>query len=119
MSEKIEKYYTQEQLDYLAKRREEVGEERIKEVEAEWPRLMEEVKTEMEKGTPPEDPRARELARRWMGLIEEFTGGDPGIERSLNDLWNGETEVHGIQTAGAREMGEYISKAMAASREDE
>lgn len=119
MSEKIEKYYTPEQPEWLARRREEVGEERIKEVEAEWPRLMEEVRVEMEKGTPPEDPKARELARRWMGLVNEFTGGNPGIERSLGNLWNEETEVHGIETAGAREMGEYISKAMAASKENE
>ncbi len=119
MSENIEKYYTREQLDYLAKRREEVGEERIKEVGAEWPRLMAEVRAEMERGTPPEDPRARELARRWMGLVEEFTGGDPGIERSLNNVWNEETEIHAMRAADVRGMGEYISKAMAASKENE
>lgn len=113
MSENIEKHYTKEQLDYLARRREEVGEERIKEVEAEWPRLMEEVRAEMDKGTPPEDPKARELARRWMGLVKEFTGGDPGIERSLSNVWSEDTE-----TAGRRGMGEYISKAMAADNED-
>lgn len=120
--ENVEKYYTQEQLDYLAKRREEVGEERIKEVEAEWPRLMAEVRAEMEKGTPPEDPKARELARRWMGLVEEFTGGDPGIERTLNNLSGDRRKNQGdedSETRKRREMFDYISKAMAASNENE
>lgn len=119
MSENIEKHYTQEQLDYPARRREIVGEQRIKEVEAEWPRLMDEVRTEMGKGAPPEDPKAQELARRWMGLVAEFTGGDPGIERSLNNVWNNEEEIRSPQTQDNRAMFDYIQKAMAASSENE
>jgi hypothetical protein len=34
-----EKYYTSEQMDYWSKRREEVGQERIRKAEAEWTRL--------------------------------------------------------------------------------
>lgn len=117
MSEKIEKYYTPEQLEQLEERRREVGEERIKEVEAEWPRLMEEVRAEMEAGTDPADERAQSLARRWMGLVGEFTGGDPGIQRSLNNMWSQEENIHGMETGPMREMGEYISRAMAASED--
>ncbi len=112
-----EKYYTPEQLEELKQRRETVGEERIREVEAEWPRLMEEVRVEMERGTDPADPRVQELARRWMGLVAEFTGGDPGIERSLRNLYQGEQEVHGMQTGPMREMGEYVGRAFAASKQ--
>ena len=115
MSERIEKYYTPEQLEQLEERRSEVGEERIKEVEAEWPRLMEEVRTEMEAGTDPADEKVQRLARRWMGLVNEFTGGDPGIQRSLNNMWSQEESIHGMETDPMREMGEYISRAMAAS----
>src|SRR5437868_9562296 len=43
----IEKYYTPEQLEQLKKRGEAVGAERIREVEAEWPRLIAQVKAEM------------------------------------------------------------------------
>lgn len=109
----FEKYYTREQLDQLAQRREEVGEARIREVEAEWPKLMEEVRVEMEKGTDPSHPRVQELARRWQGLINEFTGGDPGIKRSLGKLYASEDEVAGMQTGPMREMGEYIARAAA------
>lgn len=40
MSESIEKYYTAEQLGQLERRKQEVGEQRIQEVQAEWPTLI-------------------------------------------------------------------------------
>src|SRR5262249_30294735 len=49
----FEKYYTPEQLKELKERAEKIGPARIKEVEAEWPKLMAEVRAEMEKGTDP------------------------------------------------------------------
>ena len=112
----FEKYYTPEQLRQLEERRKSVGEERIREVEGEWPRLMAEVQAEMERGTDPSDPRVQELARRWKSLVEEFTGGDPGITQSLNNLYENETEVRGMDVAGMRPMMEYIQKAGATDR---
>ncbi len=107
----VEKYYTPEQLEQLKARREHVGEERIRQVEHEWPALIAEVKAEMEKGTDPSDPRVRELARRWQGLVNEFTGGDPGIARSLANLYQNEPSVRqysGVDTA----VFAYIARAM-------
>jgi MerR family transcriptional regulator, thiopeptide resistance regulator len=118
MSERLDKYYTPEQLEYLERRRSEVGEERIREVEAEWATLIEAVRAEMEAGTDPSAERVQVLARRWMGLVEEFTAGDPGIERSVGNMWQQENEIHGIDTAKMREMMAYVSEAMAASNDD-
>jgi DNA-binding transcriptional MerR regulator len=112
----ISKYYTPEQWEELKERREAVGEERIREVEAEWPRLMAEVRAEMEKGTDPSDPHVRELARRWMGLVEEFTGGNPEIAKSVRNVWEQEESIHGMETAPVREMMAYIQKALASER---
>ncbi|HEX6372151.1 MAG TPA: MerR family transcriptional regulator [Longimicrobium sp.] len=109
----FEKYYTPEQMDYLAQRREQVGEARIKEVEAEWPRLMDQVRAEMDAGTDPCDPRMQELARRWKGLIEEFTGGNEGIRQSLGNLYQNESTVHGMDVAGMRPLMEYVGRAWA------
>jgi MerR family transcriptional regulator, thiopeptide resistance regulator len=109
----FEKYYTPEQMDYLAQRREQVGEGRIKEVEAEWPRLMAEVRAEMEAGTDPCDPRVQEMARRWKGLIEEFTGGNEGIRQSLGNLYQSENAVHGMDMSAMRPMMEYVGRAWA------
>jgi MerR family transcriptional regulator, thiopeptide resistance regulator len=87
----IERYYTEEQLRDLARRREELGEEAIKKVEDEWQQLFVEVKAEIERGTPVDGPAARALALRWRDLTEKtvagFTGGDAGIRSSLDRLY--------------------------------
>ena len=71
----------------------------------------------MEKGTDPADPKVQALARRWMDLVNEFTGGDPGIARSLGRFWKeqGDDIVarHGMQY-DPRDVSEYIGQAMAA-----
>ena len=112
----FEKYYTPEQMDYLAQRREQVGDARIKEVEAEWPRLMDQVRAEMDAGTDPCDPRVQEMARRWKGLIEEFTGGNEGVRQSLGNLYQNESTVHGMDVAGMRPLMEYVGKAVSAAK---
>ena len=113
----MEKYYTPEQLEELKRRGEEIGQERIRQVEAEWPDLMAKVRAEMDRGTDPTSETVRALARRWMELVREFTGGNPGIERSLGQVWQEEEEnVHGIETAPMREMMAYVQKALAAER---
>jgi DNA-binding transcriptional MerR regulator len=119
MSERIERYYTPEQLEYLEQRRRELGEDRIRAGEEEWPRLIEQVRAEMEAGTDPADERVQLLVRRWMELVQEFTGGDPGIERALGNMWRQEESIHGMETGPMREMGEYVSRALAASERPE
>lgn len=115
MSENIEKHYTAEQLEQLEDRKQELGEERIREVEAEWPRLIGQVEAEMKAGTDPANERVQELARRWMELVEEFTGGDAGISQSLGNVWQDEESVGGMDTAHMRKLMDYIGKANAAS----
>jgi MerR family transcriptional regulator, thiopeptide resistance regulator len=117
MSERLDRYYTPEQLEYLEERRREVGEERIRQAEAEWARLIDRVRAEMEAGTDPSNERVQALARRSMELLQEFTGGDPGIERSLSNMWRQEENIHGFDTREMREMMAYVSEAMAASKE--
>ena len=112
---RMERYYTAEQLEQLKARREEVGEERIREVEGEWPRLIAEVKAELEAGSDPASPRMQELARRWNGLVEEFTGGDPGIAASLQRTYQEEPAVReraGVDPA----LFEYVGRAIAATQ---
>jgi DNA-binding transcriptional MerR regulator len=112
----FEKYYTPDQLQELEARRQQVGEERIREVEGEWPELMAAVRSEMDRGTDPGDERVQRLAQRWTGLVREFTGGNPGIEKSLRTLYQQEPRVAGMDTGSMREMGEYISRAVAAGK---
>jgi DNA-binding transcriptional MerR regulator len=113
----IENYYTPEQTEPLRKRAEQVGAERIKQVEAEWPELIAQVRAAMERGADPASPEVQALARRWMGLINEFTGGDAGIERSAGRMWkeqgNNIVARHG-SAYDWRGLSEYIGQAIAA-----
>jgi DNA-binding transcriptional MerR regulator len=119
MSERLERYYTPEQLKYLEQRRREVGEERIRQAEAEWAELIERVRAEMEAGTDPSNERVQALARRSMELVEEFTGGDPGIERSVSNMWQEEETIHGIDAREMRAMMAYVSRAMDAGGDED
>jgi DNA-binding transcriptional MerR regulator len=87
----IERYYTEEQLRALARRRDELGEAAIREVEQAWAALFAEVKAELERGTAPEAPAAQRLAQRWSELrqrtVAGFSGGDAGIEASLGRMY--------------------------------
>ena len=112
----MDKYYTPEQMEEIKRRGEEVGTERIRQVEAEWPELIAKVRAEMDRGTDPKSEVVQGLARRWMSLVREFTGGNPDIERSLGRMWQGEENIHGIETAPMREMMAYIQKALEAEK---
>lgn len=113
----FEKYYTKEQLAELAERREQFGEEAIKEVEAEWPRLIAAVRAELERGTDPADPSVQALARRWKELIEMFTGGDPGIAKALETAYQNEPQAR-QQMGLDQDLHDYVSRAWAAADSD-
>lgn len=51
-----DKYFTPEQMEQLAQRSKQVGSQRIREVEAEWPALMAEVREAMARGDDPAGP---------------------------------------------------------------
>lgn len=115
----IEKYYTPEQLEWLKERRQRLGEERIRQVEAEWPKLLAEVRAEMDAGSDPASTPVQALAQRWLTLVHEFTGGDPGIEKSLQAMYQQEQTIHGMEVGAMRPVMEYIAKAIAAAKKAE
>lgn len=85
-----EKYYTEDQLERLKRRGEELGPERIAEVQREWTELFETLREAQGAGVAPEDPsldRVRAHARELVGM---FTGGEPDIAASLGRMWNSE-----------------------------
>lgn len=116
-----EKYYTPEQLKQLERRAEEVGQERIQEVQREWTELFAAYTRAMEAGTDPESEQVKALARKSRALVAEFTGGDPGIRRSLETMYREEgpapLEGHGMQMAPG--LWEYMGRARAALEADE
>jgi DNA-binding transcriptional MerR regulator len=113
----VDKYYTPEQMEKIRQQGEKIGEARIREVEGEWVELQAAIRAEMAKGTDPTSEPVRALARKWASLVREFTGGDPGVERSVQRMWQEEPTIQGIDTSEIRQMGEYVGKAMAAEKE--
>jgi hypothetical protein len=114
----LDKYYDEEQLARLKARGEQIGPERIREVEGEWRELVARVREQMDSGTDPTAPPVLELARKWNSLIEEFTGADPGITKSLGKMWSSEPSL-GQMTGIDSAMFAYIGKALALVRGDE
>jgi DNA-binding transcriptional MerR regulator len=111
----FEKYYTKEQLEELKQRADALGEKGMRQAQQDWADLIEEVRVEMEKGTDPASPQVVALARRWRGLIEAFTGGNPEIEKSLRTMYQNEPVHERIQGMPYHPgMMAYIGKAIAA-----
>ena len=116
-----DKYYSPEQQEQLKRRHDEVGEERVQKGQQEWTELFAAYQQAMDKGLDPASDETKALARRSAALIEEFTGGDPGIRQSLNNMYEGEgaeamMDGHGMQMAPG--LWEYMTKASLALKED-
>ena len=85
-----DRYYTQEQQEALAQRRDALGPEGMRAAERAWADLIAEAEAERAAGTDPAAPRMQKIARRWRALIEGFTGGDPAVRESLGRMYREE-----------------------------
>jgi DNA-binding transcriptional MerR regulator len=79
----MRKYYTEQQLNNLRKRW-------TPEVQAEsqrgWEELVRDTEVAIARGEDPHGEIAQRLAARRQKLLDQFTGGDPGIAESLEKL---------------------------------
>ncbi|GGF12584.1 MerR family transcriptional regulator [Williamsia phyllosphaerae] len=89
---RVENYFDADQLAALAVRREELGEEQIRAVENRWPSLIAEVDAAITVGMDPTSEEAAALAAEWMGLLEQFHGGDPGLRDGMYRMQEENTE---------------------------
>lgn len=71
----------------LAARAAAVGEERIKQVEAEWATLFAALEEHRARGTDHADPAVQALADRGDALFAEFHGGDPELVAHASKAW--------------------------------
>jgi MerR family transcriptional regulator, thiopeptide resistance regulator len=109
----IEHHYTPEQLEALAERRELLGEDGMVRAQAEWGELIAAMTAHRRDGTDPADPEVQALAARWQGLIEEFTGGDPGIRASLERVYREQGPARASQGMLDAELAAYVQRALA------
>jgi hypothetical protein len=115
----IEKYYTPEQQQQLEQRRDELVDHGIRQGERDWAALIAALRAERASGTRPTDPQMLELARQWQALIEQFTGGDEGIRRSLATMYREQGSKTASRGMVDPELMQYVGQALAALAEPE
>jgi MerR family transcriptional regulator, thiopeptide resistance regulator len=79
------KYYNDAAQAKIAERRREWSPELQERVSRQWMELIRDVEAAL--GEDPAGDKGHALAARWTGLVEEFTGGDPGITSGLKKLY--------------------------------
>jgi DNA-binding transcriptional MerR regulator len=109
------RYYTPEQLEQLEQRRQDIGDEKIREAEREWAEIFATLRAELDKGTDPADPKLRPIGERSRELLVMFTGGDPGIEASLKRMYETEGPEKASRGMADPEVFEYLAKVRAAA----
>ncbi|MCB1053371.1 MAG: MerR family transcriptional regulator [Acidobacteria bacterium] len=110
-----ETYYSAEQREALAKRAEQLGPQAIEAAQNAWPVLIQDVKNAQSQGLDPLDPTVVELAKRWKTLVDAFTGGDPGIQHSLQNLYAKEhanIQAQHPEHVPSRELMAYLQPAL-------
>jgi MerR family transcriptional regulator, thiopeptide resistance regulator len=56
------------------------------EITRQWDAVIADAKAAMAKGNPASSA-ALDVARRWKALVEQFTGGDPGLANKAGQVW--------------------------------
>lgn len=108
----IDSHYTPEQQEEIHERGRKLGENGMQNAENEWSTLIAAVQAEMDKGTPPTDPKVRELAKKWQSLIDAFTGGNPAIAANMKKMYESQGETMRKAYGGAsEEMRKYVMEA--------
>jgi hypothetical protein len=108
-----DRYYTDEQQQTLERRRDALGPEGMRAAEQRWADLVADAESERAAGTDPADPRMQAIAQRWRDLIEQFTGGDPGMRESLGRMYREQGAETASRGAVSGELMEYVGKALA------
>ena len=114
-----EKYFAPEQLQAIKEGREQAGPEDLDRMQESWAELIALIRTEMEQGTDPADPKVQALARRWQELLTRATGGDPGIQEAMKRHWQEQGDALAAQFGSkydSRPVWGYITKAIAVSK---
>jgi DNA-binding transcriptional MerR regulator len=107
----IEKYYTAEQLDRLARREEEFGKAAVREVQQEWPRLYQRAQALLDQGRDPADPEVQALITRMDELVAMFHGGDEEIRAALQRMWEEQGDQLRAQYGPPPQVQAYLERA--------
>lgn len=108
----MEKYFTPEQMQQIRQRGEALGLQRIRAVEQAWPDVIAGMQAAMQLNKDPKSEEVQALARRWRELLREFTGGDKGIQQSLNRMYAEEPQRMQQQSGIDPQLSAYVRTAI-------
>ncbi len=109
-----EQYYSEEQLEQLAARRDALGEEGMAKAQQDWADVIADANAALAAGADPTSEEVQAIVARWDGLVEQFTGGDPGIRQSLGRMYSAEGVEKASRGAVSVELQEFLGRARAA-----
>lgn len=110
---RMERYYTPEQLERLDARAHALGPDGMERAQREWAELIAQADEHRRRGTDPADPAVQAIVARWDGLIEQFTGGDPGIRASLQRRYDEQGPAAASRGMVDPELMAYLARGRA------
>ena len=110
----MENYLTTEQQQAVQRRGEMLGAARIREVEQAWPQVIAGMTAALQLDKDPASEEVQVLAAKWRALLREFTGGDAGIQRSLNSMFRDQPATMQQHTGIDPALMAYACRAIAA-----
>src|SRR5579875_867407 len=81
------KYFSNEQLAQMEELSKQSYTEEQRQASQQWSEVLSELKRLVASAEAPESPAAQTFVARWMALINQFTQGDPGITKGLQNLY--------------------------------
>ena len=86
-AEWTKQYYAEEAQAKVEERKQLWSPELQERVTRDWSELTADIETALADGAQPTDERGQQLAERWRGLLQQFTGGAPGVQAGLNKMY--------------------------------
>jgi len=112
------KYYSEEAQAKVEDRGKLWSPELQAKVTQDWQELIKEVEAAMAAGEKPESESVQKLASRWKELVRGFTGGDPEIQKGLNEMYSDRQNWPASAPQMFNlEVQAFMMKAMAAGKE--
>lgn len=107
------KYYSEEAQHEIQKRAGSIPREVIEQGQRDWATLIADVQTAVNGGEDPASAKSQALAARWSELVKGFTGGNPEIQKGLNQMYSDrENWPASMPKPFSNEVQEFITKAM-------
>ncbi|WP_374437765.1 MerR family transcriptional regulator [Inhella sp.] len=107
----MEQHFSEAELTVLARRRAQLGEQKIEALEAEWPALIRRAQALMDGGTPPSDPEVTRIALRWRELAQLFIGDQPAFRAKVQAMYAQDGELQ-RQTGVTPQLLAYLRQSL-------